>query len=170
MQRNPKLGFKSILPDLDSLIFAIFVDAGFAKNADFSSQLGFMMTLMEKHHNVNSVHYGSIKSERITRSIFFAQLFQNIHGFDIYSTICLATNDILGRVVQLHIFTDSRSLFDCLTKLLRTAEKQLLINLSTLSHSYERRKITQVFWMLTEHNAANGSTKQRPPAALKTML
>lgn len=145
VQGNSKWGFKFVPLDLDALICAVFVD-GSAKNADLSSQLGFIMLLMHKHYNVNVVHYGSIKSKQIICSVLSSELFSMIQGFDVSSTIRLAINDMLGRAVPLHTYTDSRSLFDCLTKISRTTEKRLLIDLSMLCQSHESREITELFW------------------------
>lgn len=68
---------------LDSIVIIVYVDAGFAANPNFSSQLGFLVTEMEKHGKLNIVHYGSIKFKRITRSILSTALFAMVHGFDI---------------------------------------------------------------------------------------
>lgn len=128
------------------------------------------MVMMDKDKRENVIHYGSLKSKRITRSVLAAELFAMVHGFDVSSTIRLAINDVFGRIVPLHVYTDSRSLFDCLSKVSRTAEKRLLIDLSMLRQSYERREITEAFWIPTKQNPADGFTKPKPCDALHKML
>lgn len=129
--------------DLHSLKCAIFLDAGSANNAEHSSQLGLITVLMDTRLHANIIHYGSIKSKRITRSVLKVELFAMVHGFDVSSKICIALNEMFGKVLPLHVFTDSRSLFDRLTKISRTAEERLLIDLSSLRQCYERREILE---------------------------
>lgn len=136
-QSTTTFGLTFVPLDKNSIVCAVFVDAGFATNADDSSQLGFIMVLMEKHNNISVVYSGSLKSRRIIRSVLGAERFAMVDGFDVASTIRLTVNDILGRIVPLHVYTDSRSLFDSLTKISRTAKKRLLIDLSVLRQSYE---------------------------------
>ena len=163
-------GLNFVPPDLDSIVMAVFVDAGFGANLDSSSQLGFIITLMDKDANANVVHYGSLKSKRVTRSVLAAELFAMVHGFDISSTIRLTFNSMLDQVIPLHVYTDSRSLYDCLTRINQTTEKRLLIDLRMLRQSYERREITKVFWIPTSQNPADAFTKARPTPALKQLM
>lgn len=149
---------------------AVFVDAGFAANPDSSSQMGFLVTLMDKNNNVNIVHYGSLKSKRITRSVLAAELFAMVHGFDIASTIRLTLNSMMDRVIPLRVYRDSRSLYDCLTRINQTTEKRLLIHLRMLRQSYERREITEVFWIPTAQNPAYSFTKASPTSVLNSLL
>ena len=128
------------------------------------------MTLMDKHGRANVLHYGSLKSKRITRSVLAAELFAMVHGFDVSSTIRLAFNAMLDRVIPLHVYTDSRSLYDCLTRINHTTEKRLLIDLRMLRQSYERREITEVFWIPTAQNPADAFTKATPTPALNKLL
>ena len=111
---------------------AVFVDAGFGANPYSSSQLGFIFTLMYKYGRANIVHYGSLKSKRITRSVLAVELFEMVHCFDVSSTVRLAFNAMLNSVIPLHVYTYSRSLYDCLTRINHTTEKRLLIYLRML--------------------------------------
>lgn len=70
-------------------------------------------------HDANIIHWASVKSRRVTRSV-------------------------LATPIPLTIFTDSKSLYDCLIKLGTTNEKRLMIDLMCLRQSYQRREITEV--------------------------
>lgn len=98
-----------VLPDLDSIFMAILVDSDFATNSDSSSQLGFILTLIV-HDRANIIHYCSIKSKRVTRSMLAAKHFAIVHGFDVSSTIRLVLNDMLDRVIPIRVYTDLRRL------------------------------------------------------------
>lgn len=141
--KTQKLRFVPL--DLNSIFMAVFADAGFATNRDSSSQLGFIITSKDAHDSANIIHYGSIKSKCVTRSVLADELFAMVHGLDVSPTIRLMLNDTLDHVIPLRVYTDSRSLYDCLTRINQTAEKRLRIDLRMLRQSYERRKITEVF-------------------------
>lgn len=128
------------------------------------------MVLMEKHNRVNIIHYGSLKSNLITCSVLAADFLFMVYGFDVFSTIFIAMNNIFNRIVPLDVYTDSQSLFDILAKVSCTTEKRILTNRCNLRQCYERREITEVFWIFTEHNSADIFTKAKPCNALQKML
>lgn len=133
-----------VLFDFDFLVMADFVDAGFATSPDSSSYLRFTITLMDTQNHFNIVHYGSIKSKRITRRVLAAELFSTVHGFDTSSRNGFTLKDILDRFIPVRVYTDSRSLYDCLTRINQPAEKYLLIYLRMPSKSYERHEIMEL--------------------------
>jgi hypothetical protein len=72
-------------------------------------------------------------------------LYRLAHGFDIGAVI----KSIIQRILQLEqlplvLYTDSKSLYDCLVKLGTTQEKRLIVDLMCLCQAYERREITEV--------------------------
>lgn len=165
-----KSGLRFVPLDTSTIELSVFIDAGFATNKDLSSQLGYVIILMDGKRNSNIVHYGSIKSRRVTRSVLAAELFAMTHGFDVASTIRLTVNDVFGRVIPMKFYTDSKSLFDCLTNINSTAEKRLLIDLRMLRQCYERREITEVFWIPTSQNPSDAFTKLSSCSALRTIM
>jgi hypothetical protein len=95
-------------------------------------------------------------------------------GFDAATTIKATLDQILSKrrttPIPLTIFTDSKSLYDCLIKLGTTNEKRLIIDLMYLRQSYQRREITEVVWIKGEENAADAMTKKKCCNALKNMV
>lgn len=164
------MGLKFVKLEQSSVRLAVFADAGFATNKDKTSQLGYVITLMDGNSNANIIHYGSCKAKRVARSVLSAELLAIILSFDIASTIRIAVNDIFGKQVPMQLFTDSRCLYDCLVSLGSTTEKRMLIDLQILRQAYERREICEFFWIPTAQNPADAFTKERPTPALQSLL
>ncbi|KAF1980233.1 hypothetical protein BU23DRAFT_576268 [Bimuria novae-zelandiae CBS 107.79] len=89
----------------------VFVDGSFTNNKDLSSQLGFILMLVNKSTDVdnaftiysNVIHYSLIKCKRVTRSV----LASKIYGIIITERLSLPA-------VPLVIYTDLYSLYECL--------------------------------------------------------
>ena len=134
----------SFIPlDECTTFLGVFIDASFANNVDNTSQLGYLICLIDASGNANIIHYASQKCKRITRSVLAAELYAMVLGFDNAFVIHHVLCQILSRKVALKIYTDSRCLFDSLTTLNQTTEKRLLIDLSMLREGHENRAITE---------------------------
>ena len=149
----------------------IFTDASFANNKDLSSQIGFVIVLTDQNRTANIIHWSSIKCKRVTRSVLASELYALAHGFDIGAAIKSTIQKIL-RIDQLPmvLYTDSKSLYDCLVKLGTTQEKRLMVDLMCLRQAYERREITEIKWISGGTNPADAMTKSKPCSALKTLV
>jgi len=179
---NQKRGLRFIPLDMTRLKLIVFVDAAFANNADMSSQLGYIITLaneQQQEDNGNStfeitaniLHWSSTKCKRVTRSVLAAELFAMAQGFDMGSVIAKTIKTILDdSSIPLVICTDSRSLYDCLTKLGTTHEKRLMIDIMVLRQAYENRDIAEVRWIDGKDNPADALTKSTTTGALKELV
>ncbi|KAM4058783.1 polyprotein [Hirsutella rhossiliensis] len=71
--------------DLATAKLMVFTDGSFANNKDLSSQLGFVITLVnetnhkEKQFEIsgNIVHWSSTKCKRVTRSVLASEIYDN---------------------------------------------------------------------------------------------
>ncbi|KAF1934527.1 hypothetical protein EJ02DRAFT_461112, partial [Clathrospora elynae] len=168
--------------DLINAKLMVFVDGSFANNSDLSSQLGFILMLVNKSTNANStftirgnvIHYSSTKCKRVTRSVLASEIYGMVNGFDmgiaIATTLRMITERLGLAAVPLVICTDSYSLYECLVKLGTTKEKRLMINIMALRQSYERREITEIRWINGEDNPADAFTKASPNRALERFI
>ena len=108
---------------------AVFVDTAFANNKDLSSQLGFIIALMDDLGTANIIHYSSQKSRRITRSALAAELYAMINGFDNTAALKAALDGMAvsdcDAGISMVVYTDSRSLYDSLVSLNTTTEMEI---------------------------------------------
>ncbi|KAI0997137.1 hypothetical protein K3495_g11048 [Podosphaera aphanis] len=167
-----KRGLKFVPLDINSLQLLVFTDASFAGNKDLSLQIGYVIVMTDKYKNANIIHWSSTKCKRITRSVLASELDAMVYGFNTSTTIKSTLSRILRteKPILLVICTDSRSLYDFLFKLGTTREKRLMIDITSLRHSYERREITEVIWIDGNTNPADAMTKSKPCQALKILI
>jgi hypothetical protein len=77
---------------------------------------------------------------------------------------------MLGIELPLVVYTDSKSLYECLVKLGTTQEKRLIVDVICLRQAYERREIAEVKWIKSNSNPADAMTKSKPSNALTQLL
>lgn len=168
---NPSRGLRFVQLDKSTLKLIVFTDSSFANNHDYSSQIGFVITLVDDSNKANIIHWSSIKCKRVTRSVLASELYGMAHGFDIGATIKSTVEKILQiDILPLILCTDSKSLFDCLVKLGTTQEKRLMVDLMCLRQSYERREIAEIKWIDGNSNPADAMTKSKPCQALRELI
>ncbi|KAM4054620.1 polyprotein [Hirsutella rhossiliensis] len=160
----------------------VFTDGSFANNKDLSSQLGFVITLVnetnhkEKQFEIsgNIVHWSSTKCKRVTRSVLASEIYGMANGFDIGISLAMTMKIITERLnlppIPLIVCTDSYSLYECLVKLGTTKEKRLMIDIMALRQSYEKREITDIRWINGADNPADAMTKASPNRALERFI
>ena len=141
---NPSRGLQFVKLDENTIGVVAFTDAAFANNKDLSSQLGYVIVMRDVFGMCNVVHWSSSKCRRVTKSVLAAELYALVLGFDVASCVKATIDHITGKQVPLVLCTDSRSVFNAVTKLGTTAEKQLMIDVAMLRQSYERREIAEV--------------------------
>ena len=67
-----------------------------------------------------------------------------IHEFDFEAVIKTTLFKLLQKNISLVLYTDSKSLYDCLVRLKITQKKRFMIDVMSLKQSYERRKIIEI--------------------------
>lgn len=155
---------------IGTLRIICFADASFANNGDCSSQIGFVIVLVDEENNANILHYSSTKCKRVTRSVLASELYAMAHGFDHGCVIKTSLEKMLGRKIPLLIATDSNSLYECLVKLGTTVEKRLMVDIMCLRQAYERRLISEIMWIEGGSNPADAMTKSNACDALRKLI
>lgn len=99
-----------------SLQLVVYSDASFNNNVDNTSQLGYIVLLMDRSGTCCVLQFSSHKSRRITRSSMAGETIALAEGFDHAFIIKHDLQRILGRKVPLLLVTDSKLLFDVITR------------------------------------------------------
>lgn len=145
--------------DMDTLEIRVYADASWANNKDLSSQLGFMIYLVDASGRCSLIHWQSKKSRRVTRSTMAAEIFALCNGFDAGFAFKDMVEEILGREVPLVLFTDSKTAWDTVTSLNATSEKRLLIDLFGLRDAYRKCEMSNICCIQSAVNPADSMTK-----------
>ena len=94
------------------------------------------------------MHYSSIKSKRVTKSVLILEVYRIVRGVNIAiainTTIKIVTNQLRLPLTPIIICTDSYLLYKCLVKLRTTKEKRLMIDIIAIRQSYKRRELTKI--------------------------
>ena len=146
------------------------MDASFANNKDLFSQIGYVFVLADISNKANIIHWSSIKCKRVTRSVLASKLYSMAHGFDIGAAIKSTLDKALQINLPLILYTDSKSLYDCLVWLETMQEKCLIIDVMCLCQAYKWRQITEVKWIDGDTNPADAMTKGKPCTALSQLI
>jgi len=180
--KNQDRGLTAIPIDLATAKLFVFVDGSFANNSDMSSQLGFIIVIANETSNEefkftikgNIIHYTSVKSKRVTRSVLASEIYGMTAGVDmayaLSTTLKMVTDQLDLPTIPTIVCTDSYSLYECLVKLGTTKEKRLMIDIMALRQSYERRELYEIRWINGLDNPADAMTKSNPNNSMETLI
>ncbi len=159
LQNTRHLSLRTCKLDTESLHVRIYTDASFSINFDQSSQLGYIVLLADKHNNAFVLHYASYKSRRVVRPVLGAETYAFAEAFDLAYFAKTDLEKLLDRRVSLSISTDSKNLFDFITKCSQTQKRCLMIDLQAVRDAYAVHDISNVRFIRGPNNPADGLTK-----------
>ena len=145
--------------DISTLHIRAYVDASFATNEDHSSQLGYVILLCDATDRCHFLDFASKKCKRVVRSIMAGEIYAFAEGFDCAYAIKHTLERIYGQRIPITMLTDSKQMFDVITKASQTTEKRLLIDIAAAREAYNRHEISNVGLVLSGDNVADGLTK-----------
>lgn len=102
-----------------------------------SSQIGYVICLVDAMIKANIIHWSSIKCKRVIRNVLAVKLYEMAHEFDIGAVIKVTLGKLLRSAVPIILCTNSKSLYDCLVKLCTTQEKQPMVDVMSLCQLYK---------------------------------
>ena len=146
--------------DRSSMKICSYADATFGNNSDQSSQLGMVITICDGRGRCSIIHYASWKCRRVTRSVLAAEAHAFSTCFDFSYALQHEVSNITGQEVPIIMFTDSKCLFDTITKLTSISEKRLLIDVAALRQSYVNGELFNIGHISSTYNLADPLTKR----------
>eukprot|EP00170_Pyropia_yezoensis_P004332 contig_17702_g4344 len=109
----------------------------------------------------NTLHLRVKKSRRGVRSIMAGEVYAFAIAFDKVFVIKHDLERLYKQPVPLTMLTDSRQLFDVITRASHTTEKRLMIDIAAAREAYNRNEISNVSLVKSASDLADGRTKPR---------
>ena len=104
------------------------------------------------------------------RSIMAEEIYDFSAAFDEAFAIRHDLQLVLNTKIALKMYTDSKQLFDVITRALHTTEKRLMVEIMAAREAYNRHEISNVGLILGDENQADGLTKSRVSVKLNRVL
>ena len=156
--------------DLGTIRIVGYSDASFANNHDLSSQLGRIILLVDDDDSAVPICFKSYKSRRVTRSVLSAEVIAFADLFDDAYALRSQAEQALKRSIPMHLLTDSKSLFDMISKGSRSSEKRIMLDIHAARQAYQAKEISNIGFVRSSDNLADGLTKQKMQAELFKLL
>ncbi|KAA8494373.1 Retrovirus-related Pol polyprotein from transposon TNT 1-94 [Porphyridium purpureum] len=156
---NPvKLRYEPL--NINALQLRVFADASYASNLDHTSQIGFAIFLGDNTERVHYLHAQSNKCRQVAHSVLSAELLALCHAFDFAEAI---QTELLrhGLSVPIVLATDSKQVFDSVTRSTTMTEKRLLVRMLVLRQGLADLRISQILHVPGALNIADALTKDR---------
>ena len=112
------------------------------------------------------ISYKGYKSRRVTSSVLAAEVIAFADMFDDAFTIRSQLQQALRKDVVMHLSTDSKCLFQIISKSSRTNEKRPMLDICATRQAYKQKQISNISFVRSERNLADGLNKPRKGKAL----
>lgn len=110
-----------------SLRLKVHADASLVSYDDDSSQLGYLILMSDGLGACHVLSYNSKKSRRVVRSITAGDVYAFANAFDEAFVLKYDLEKIYGQHIPLITLTDSKQLFDVISRASHPTEKRLMI-------------------------------------------
>jgi hypothetical protein len=144
---------------VEPICLRVYADASFANNPDLMSQIGHVAFIVDKHHKCALLSWSSHKCKRVTRSVLAAELYALAGAFAYGYAIRHSLQSLLGRPVNIFLFTDSMTLFNSITTLCKMSERRLQIDIAILRAAYRSGDLNNLGWVRSKFMLADPMTK-----------
>ena len=116
------------------------------------------------------IAFKSYKARRVVRSAMAGEVIAFSDMFDVAATLAEELRTIYNRTIPLQLLTDSKGLFDIVSKGSKTSEKRLMLDIAAAREGFRDRIISDIGFVRSKANLADGLTKPMQQAALQTVL
>eukprot|EP00171_Calliarthron_tuberculosum_P022721 IDg22721t1 len=135
-----------VIPKLDLATVRVvgYSDSSYANNFDLSTQLGHICFLCDDSGKSTSISFKSYKSKRVVRSAMAGEVIAFSDLFDIAATLSEELSVVLTRKIAVQLLTDSKSLFDVISKGSRTSEKRTMLDIAAAREGFRDKVISDI--------------------------
>ena len=154
----------------ESLRIDGFSEAAYANNHDITSQLGRIILVTDDTNADIPISFKSYKSRRVVRSVLSAEVIAFADMFDDAYAIRTQVQQAIRCSVPMHLMTDSKSLFDIISKGSRTIEKRIMLDIHAARHAYQCDEISNIGFARSADNIADGLRKRKKQASFLDIL
>jgi hypothetical protein len=119
---------------------------------------------------VNVLHFASYKSRRVTRSVLGGEVHAFADAFDIAYALKHELERLINHRIPLSILTDSKGLFDVVTRNSHARERLLNIEIAATRQAYRLEDISDIGLIWSEDNPADAFTKRGQCNALRRLM
>jgi hypothetical protein len=168
--KNALLSLRFQKLDLSSGHLRACSDSSFANNGDLTSQIEYTIFLVDATGCANLLCWSSRKCERETRSVLAAELYALSAAYDMGFAIRHTLSTLLHRTVEMHVFTDSQTLWNSVTSLCKTEEKSLSIDVAGLRQACRTGELRHFGRVQTRYNPADSMTERKASTYLVEIL
>lgn len=142
--KNLQQGLRYIPIDLTTAKLMIFADGSFANNKDMSSQLRFVLTIINEdcYNNTtftikgNVLYWSSTKCKRVIRNVLASEIYGMVNRVDIGDALLAMLRQITDQLklppILFIVCTDLYALYKCFVKLGSTKKKRFMIDIMAL--------------------------------------
>ena len=146
---------------LNNIRIVGYSDAAFANNSDMKSQLGRIILLTDCSNSAIPIVFKSYKSRRVARSVLSAEVIAFADLFDDALALKSQIEHALQQTVTVHLLTDSKSLFDIISRGSRTSEKRIMLDLQAAREGHEGKEISNIGFFRSSKHLADGLNKEK---------
>ena len=145
--------------DQTTLRLVVFSDASLGNLEGGSSQLGYIIFLVDATGSGAPISWASKKSKRVARSTLTAETLAASEAIDCAMVIKSTVEEMLRFTLPpILLLVDSKSLHDAVRTTNTISEKRLMQEMSALRQMAERKEI-ELKWISTKDQLANVLTK-----------
>jgi Reverse transcriptase (RNA-dependent DNA polymerase) len=155
--------------DFQSARIVVYADASYASNADRSSQIGYIICLVDKRDVCHLISFSSKKSTRVVTSVFSGEAIALVLAFSHAYTLQHDIGRMTNTLLPIHLRTDSLAVFDAISKNSTPKDHRLLIDIAQLRESWHRREIASIGFIRSRWNIADTLTKRGSPNILRVL-
>jgi len=156
--------------DISGLRIRAYADAAYATNKDGSSQVGYLELLCDESGRAHILSFHSRKCRRVVHFIMAGEVYAFTAAFDEAFIIRYDLERLYGRHIPINIFTDSKQLFDVVTKGSLPTEKRLMVDVAAARQACTRHDISNVGLIASNSNMADSLLQAHRCGALNELL